>query len=212
VWLNDGSCTRPRPQWPSYVWSNDCVEGRTHGERRLRSLTLIDEDTRECLALRVARHLNCFGVIEVLAAAMHLRGIPEHIRADNGPEMTAKAVREWLAKVGAKTLFIAPGSLWENGYCEAFNNKLRDECLKQEIFHSLREARVVIKAWRRLQRAAAPHSSPGYRPRRGGVRPEPIAARRGSAHAFGSRPTRTKMPVRPSASRSPDPSEPRAIA
>jgi putative transposase len=109
-------------------------------------LTVIDEYTRECLVLHVARRLNRFTVIEVLSAVMLERGIPEHIRSDNGPEMTAKVVRRWLAGLVTKTLFITPGSPWENGYCEAFNGKRQDECLKPEIFYSLKEARIIIDA------------------------------------------------------------------
>jgi putative transposase len=169
LWLNGGSCLRLRPERSNHVWSYDFVEGQTHDGRRFRVLTLIDEYTRECLALHVARRINRFTVIEVLAAAMLERGIPEHIRSDNGPEMTAKAVRQWLARLGAKTLYITPGSPWENGYCEAFNGKLQDECLKPEIFTSLKEARVVIEAWRRHYNTVRPHSSLGYRP------PAPVA-------------------------------------
>ncbi len=127
-------------------------------------LTIIDEYTRECLALRVARRINSFGVIETLADAMLQKGVPEHVRCDNGPEMIAKALRDWLAKLGTKTLYIAPGSPWENGYCESFNGKLRDECLKGEIFSSLKEAQVVIGAWRDHYNRVRPHSSLGYRP------------------------------------------------
>ena len=169
LWLADGSCIRLRPERPNHVWSYDLVEGRTHDGRRLRILALIDECTRECLALRVARRINRFGVIEALAAAMLRRGVPEHIRSDNGPEMTAKAVRGWLAKLGAETLLIAPGSPWENGSCEAFNGKPQDERLKQETFYPLREARVVIEARRRHHNTVRPHSSLGYRP------PAPVA-------------------------------------
>ena len=131
--------------------------------RSLRILTLIDEYTREGLALRVDRRINSFGVIETLADAMLQKGVPEHVRCDNGPEMIAQALRQWLAKLGTKTLDIAPGSPWENGYCESFNGKLRDECLKGEIFCSLKEAQVVIGAWRDHYRVR-PHSSLGYRP------------------------------------------------
>jgi hypothetical protein len=112
----------------------------------------------------VARRITCFGVIEVLAAVMLERGIPEYIRSDNGPEMTAKAIRKWLAELGAQTLYIEPGSPWEKGYCEAFNGKLQDECLKPEIFTSLKEARIIIEAWRRHYNTVRPHSSLGYRP------------------------------------------------
>ena len=127
-------------------------------------MTLIDEFTRECLAIRVARRINSFGVLETMANVMLTRGVPEHIRSDNGAEMTAKIVRSWLAKVGAKTLYIEPGSPWENGYCESFNGKLRDELLNGEIFYSLKEAKVVIGQWRHHYNTVRPHSSLGYRP------------------------------------------------
>jgi putative transposase len=164
LWLHDGSCIRLRPERPHHVWSFDFVEGHTHDGRSLRILTLIDEYTRECLALRVDRRINSFGVIETLADAMLQKGVPEHVRCDNGPEMIAQALRKWLAKLGTKTLYIAPGSPWENGYCESFNGKLRDECLKGEIFYSLKEAQVVIGAWRDHYNRVRPHSSLGYRP------------------------------------------------
>jgi transposase InsO family protein len=114
------------------------VEAQTYDSRKVRLMTLIDEFTRECLAIRVARRINSLGVLETMADAMLVRGIPEHIRSDNGPEMTAKVVRIWLAGVGAKTLYIEPRSPWENGYCESFNGKLRDELLNGEIFYSLK--------------------------------------------------------------------------
>ncbi|GEC17709.1 transposase InsO family protein [Nitrobacter winogradskyi] len=124
LWLNDGSCIRLRPQHRNHVWSYDFVEAQTHDGRKLRLMTLIDEFTRECLAIRVARRINSFGVIETMADVMLTKGIPEHIRSDNGAEMTAKVVRNWLGKLGARTLYITPGSPWENGYCESFNGKL----------------------------------------------------------------------------------------
>ena len=127
-------------------------------------MTLIDEFTRECLAIRVARRINGFGVIETFADVMLQRGIPEHIRSDNGPEMTAKVVRSWFQKIGSKTLFIEPGSPWENGYCESFNGKLRDELLNGEIFYTLKEAKTMIEAWRRHYNTVRPHSSLHYRP------------------------------------------------
>ena len=164
LWLNDGSCIRLRPEYRNHVWSFDFVEASTHDGRSVRIMTLIDEHTRECLALRVARRINAFGVIETLADAMLERGVPEHVRCDNGPEMVAKALRQWLAKLGTRTLYIEPGSPWENGYCESFNGKLRDECLRLEIFYSLKEAMVVIGAWKDHYNRARPHSSLGYRP------------------------------------------------
>ena len=110
LWLNDGSCIRLRPERRNHVWSYDFVEAQTHDGRKVRLMTLIDEFTRECLAIRVARRINSLGVIETMADVMLVRGVPEHIRSDNGPEMTAKIVRHWLAQVGAKTLYIEPGS------------------------------------------------------------------------------------------------------
>jgi transposase InsO family protein len=164
LWLNDGSCIRLRPERANHVWSFDFVESHTHDGRSLRLMTLIDEYPRECLALRVARRINSFGVIETLADVMLAKGVPEHVRCDNGPEMVAKTLREWLAQLGTKTLDIEPGSPWENGYCESFNGKLRDECLKLEIFSSLKETQVVIGAWPDHYHRGRPHSSLGYRP------------------------------------------------
>jgi transposase InsO family protein len=164
LWLNDGSCIRLRPERRNHVWSYDFVEAQTHDGRKVRLMTLIDEFTRECLAIRVARRINGLGVLETMADVMIERGIPEHIRSDNGAEMTAKIVRSWLASVGAKTLYIEPGSPWENGYCESFNGKLRDELLNGEIFYSLKEAQVVIRQWRHHYNTIRPHSSLRYRP------------------------------------------------
>ena len=164
LWLNDGSCIRLRPEHPNHVWSYDFVEGRTHNGRKFRMLNIIDEFTRECLAIRIDRKLNSTDVIDVLSDLFILRGVPGHVRSDNGPEFIAKAVREWIAAVGAKTAFIEPGSPWENGYCESFNSKLRDELLNSEIFYSLAEAKVIIEAWRRYYNTERPHSSLGYKP------------------------------------------------
>jgi putative transposase len=164
LWLNDGSCVRLRPERPNHVWSYDFVSAMTHDGRTLRMLTLIDEYTRECLAIRVARRLGSYEVIEALADVMLWRGIPENIRSDNGPEFVAKELRKWLGNLGTGTLYIEPGSPWENGYCESFNGKLRDECLNGEIFYSLREAQIVIEKWRVEYNTRRPHSSLGYRP------------------------------------------------
>ena len=164
LWFNDGSCIRLRPERANHVWSYDFVSARTHDGRTIRMLTLIDEFTRECLAIRVARRLGRYEVIEALADVMLFRGIPEHIRSDNGPEFVAEELRKWLAKVGTGTLYIEPGSPWENGYCESFNGKLRDECLNGEIFYSLKEAQIVIEKWRVNYNTKRPHSALGYRP------------------------------------------------
>jgi len=164
LWLNDGSCVRLRPGRVNHVWSYDFVSAMTHDGRTLRMLTLIDEFTRECLAIRVARRLGSYEVIETLADVMLWRGIPEQIRSDNGPEFIAQELRKWLAKLGTGTLYIEPGSPWENGYCESFNGKLRDECLNGEIFYSLKEAQIVIERWRVEYNTLRPHSALGYRP------------------------------------------------
>ena len=145
LWLNDGSCIRLRPERANQVWSYDFVSARTHDGRLLKILTLIDEYTRECLALRVERRLNHQNLIETLSDVMLWRGIPEHIRSDNGPEFVAQQLRTWLTSLGTGPLYIEPGSPWENGYCESFNGKLRDECLNGEIFYSLKEAQVVVE-------------------------------------------------------------------
>ncbi len=164
LWLNDGSCIRLRPTHRNHVWSYDFVADRSHDGRPIRMLTVLDEYTRECLAIVVARRLNSNDVLECLAKLMIKHGIPMHIRSDNGPEFTAKKVREWLAKLGVGTLFIEPGSPWENGYNESFNGKLRDELLNGVIFYTLAEAKTVIEDWRRLYNGRRPHSSLGYRP------------------------------------------------
>jgi transposase InsO family protein len=127
-------------------------------------LTLVDEYSRECLAIDVARRLSSEDVLERLAWLFATRAVPEHIRSDNGPEFTAKVVRRWLGDVGVRTLFIEPGSPWENGYVESFNGKLRDELLDREIFYTVREAKVLIERWRRHYNTVRPHSALGYRP------------------------------------------------
>jgi transposase InsO family protein len=164
LWLADGSCIRLRPEYPNHVWSYDFVEDRTHDGRKYRMLNVLDEFTRECLAIRVSRKLNSTDVLGVLTDLFILRGIPGHIRSDNGPEFVAKAVRDWIAAVGARTAYIEPGSPWENGYCESFNAKFRDELLDGEIFYSLKEAQTVIEAWRRHYNTIRPHSALDYRP------------------------------------------------
>ena len=127
-------------------------------------LCIIDEFSRESLAVRVARRLKATDVIEALCELFISRGIPAHIRSDNGPEFVAAALREWIAAVGAKTAYIEPGSPWENGYCESFNGKLRDELLNGEIFYTLKEAQIVIENWRRHYNTVRPHSSLGFGP------------------------------------------------
>jgi putative transposase len=164
LWLNDGSCIRLRPTHPKHVWSYDFAHYATDDGRPLKLLTLIDECTRGCLAIRVGRCLRSLEVIETLSDAMLSHGIPEHIRSGNGPEITSKRVRNWLQQIGVQTLFIEPDSPWENGYNEPFNGKLRDELLNAEILYSLKEAKIIIEQWRIHYNTKRPHSSLGYRP------------------------------------------------
>ena len=163
LWLNGGSCVRLRPAHKGHVWSYDFVQDRTHDGKVFRMLCVIDEYTRECLAIRVERRLNSRDVLDVLGELFVRHGAPEHIRSDNGPEFIAIALREWLQRIGVETLYITPASPWENGYCESFNSKLRDELLAREIFYDLREAKALIEGWRYHYNTARPHSSLGYK-------------------------------------------------
>ncbi len=164
LWLNDGSCVRLRPQHRNHVWAYDFVQDKTRDGRKFRMLTVIDEFTRECLAIKVQRRLNNQDVLAVFADLMVECGVPDHIRSGNGSEFRAQALRKWLGNVGAKTLYIEPGSPRENGFNESFNGRLRDECLKTELFNKLMKAKIVIKMWRRHYNTVRPHSSLGYRP------------------------------------------------
>jgi len=164
LWLNDGSCIRLRPEYKDHVWSYDFMIDSTANGRAFKILNIIDEYSRECLAILIARKIRNQDVIDLLFHLFIFRGMPEHIQSDNGPEFTARAVRKWLARLGVKTLFIEPGSPWENGYIESFNGKLRDELLNREIFTTLEEAKVLIEQWRREYNQVRPHSSLGYRP------------------------------------------------
>lgn len=164
LWLNDGSCIRLRAERPGHVWSYDFVMDRTHDGRAFRMLTVIDEFTRQSLAIHVDRKLNSQSVLDCISDLFVRHGPPDHIRSDNGAEFTAHAVRDWLGRIGVKTLFIAPGSPWENGYNESFNGKLRDELLNTEIFYTLKEAKILIERWRQHYNTIRPHSSLGYRP------------------------------------------------
>ena len=147
-----------------HVWSYDFVHERTHDGRAFRLLTLLDEYTRECLAIEVQRQMNHQDVLDRLAELFVDRGVPEYIRSDNGSEFTAQAVRDWLKAVGVRTLYIEPGSPWENGYVESFNGKLRDELLNVEVFDTLWEAKVLAERWRREYNQRRPHSALAYRP------------------------------------------------
>jgi len=164
LWLNDGSCVRLRPEYRNHVWSYDFVHCRTDDGKVFRTLNILDEFSRECLAIKVDRKLNSTNVIDALTDLFIMRGSPAFIRSDNGPEFIAQAVRDWIAAVGAKTAYIEPGSPWENGYCESFNGRFRDELLNGEIFYSLREAQIIIEEWRKHYNTKRPHSALGYRP------------------------------------------------
>jgi len=143
------------------VWSHDFVHAQTHDGRPLRLLTLIDEYSRECLAIDVGRKMTSESVLERLSDLFVCRGVPIYIRSDNGLEFTAKGVREWLSRGGVKTLFIEPGSPWENGCIELFNGKLRDELLDGEIFEMMLEAKVLLERWRVNYNTIRPHSALG---------------------------------------------------
>lgn len=169
LFLNDGSTIRHRPLYKNHVWSYDFVMDQTHDGRKFRMLNIIDEFSRECLAIKVKRKINSHDVLEILADLFLIHGTPAFIRSDNGPEFIAIDLRKWISGVGVKTLYIEPGSPWENGYCESFNGKLRDELLNGEIFYTLNEAKVVLENWRRDYNQIRPHSSLGYKP------PTPVA-------------------------------------
>ena len=164
LWLNDGSCIRLRPEHKDHVWSYDFMVDRTTDGRAFKILNIIDEFSRECLAILVARKIKTQDVIDLLFHLFIFRGIPEHLRSDNGPEFTAKAIRAWLNQIEVKTLYIEPGSPWENGYIESFNGKLRDELLDREIFTTLEEAKILIEQWRKEYNQIRPHSAKNYRP------------------------------------------------
>lgn len=164
LWLTDGSCVRRRAEHRDHVWSYDFVFDRTQDGLPVRTLVVVDEYTRECLATRTARRLRSEDVIDCLADLFVDRTRPVYLRSDNGAEFTAQAVRDWLGRLGVTTLYIAPGSPWENGYAESLIGKLRDELLNGEIFYTLREAQVLIERWRREYNQVRPHSSLGYRP------------------------------------------------
>ena len=183
LWLNDGSCIRLRPLYRGHVWSCDFVASKTHDGRALK----LDEHTRECLAIVVARKIRSHDVLEVLADLFVRHGPPEYLRSDNGPEFTAKLVRRRLGRVGVETLFIEPGSPWENGYNESFNGKLRDELLNGEIFYSLAQAAVLVEQWRREYNTVRPHSAcGGFPPAPEAIKPSPwFALYPNSARQFG---------------------------
>ena len=161
--VGESTAQRERATHRGHVWSWDFVEDQTERGTRFRVLTLIDEFTRECLAVHVAWSIRAVDVITIVEAAMERYGVPEHLRSDNGPEFIADAVQDWLKSKGVKTIYIQPGSPWENAYIESFHDKLRDECLNRELFGSILEAQVIIEQWRLEYNGLRPHSSLGYR-------------------------------------------------
>ena len=164
LWLNDGSCVRKCPAYRNHVWSCDFLAVRTDDGRPLRMLAVMDESTRECLALDVERRLNSEDVLDRLTELFVRRGLPAYIRSDNGAKFTANVVRGWLTRLGVRTLYIERGSPGENGYVESFFGKLRDEMLNREIFYTLRQAQVLVERWRQHYTRVRPHSSLGYQP------------------------------------------------
>ena len=147
---------------PNHVWTYDFIFDTTSDSRTLKFLTLVDEFTRECLAIKVARRLPAQAVIEVLRWVFAERGVPEYLRSDNGPEFIAKAIQGWLKERQVKTQYIKPGSPWQNAYGESFNGKFRDECLNMEVFYSVLEAETIVETWRQSYNHERPHSSLAY--------------------------------------------------
>jgi transposase InsO family protein len=164
LWLSGGSTIRLKPERANHVWSYDFVMDRTRDGRTIKMLTVIDEFTRECLAIVVRRAITSIELIDVMSELFLSRGLPEHIRSDNGPEFIATALRGWFKNLEVSPMYIHPGSPWENGFNESFNGKLRDEFLNGEIFYTLFEAQVLIERWRRYYNTERPHSSLGYKP------------------------------------------------
>jgi transposase InsO family protein len=162
--LNDGSCIRLRPLYRNHVWSYDYVAERTTDGKPIRMLNIVDEYSRECLRIHIGRPVKAADVIYELSELFVERGAPDILRSDNGSEFTAESVRDWLQRLGVKTLFIEPGSPWENGYIESSNGKMRDELLNGEIFDTILEAIVITERWTKTYNTVRPHDSLGYRP------------------------------------------------
>jgi putative transposase len=164
LWLNDGSCIRLRPEYANHVWSYDFVHDKLSNGRKVRWLNIIDEYSRECLASIPRRKWSHTGVIEILSSLFVTKGSPAYLRSDNGSEFTAVKLMDWLKEVEVSTAFIEPGSPWENGYCESFNSKMRDEFLNVELFDTMFEAEILTRRWVEHYNTVRPHSSLGYKP------------------------------------------------
>lgn len=164
LWLNDGSCIRLRPEYKNHVWSYDFVTDQLENKKKLRWLNIIDEYSRICIFSVPRRNWRHQDIIEVLSDCFILHGVPTHMRSDNGPEFIAKELRKWFKDIGVITSYIEPGSPWENGYCESFNSKMRDEFLNMEVFSTLNEAKALTKQWVICYNTIRPHSSLNYQP------------------------------------------------
>ena len=164
LWFNDGSCIRLKPLYKNHVWSYDFVFDRTSDGKVIKMLNVLDEFSRECLSIYVDRKLTSIEVLYKLSELFIIHGAPDYIRSDNGSEFIAKELRRWLQRIGVKTVYIEPGSPWENGYIESFNGKLRDELLNGEIFDTILEAKVLTEMWRKHYNNIRPHSSLNFSP------------------------------------------------
>jgi putative transposase len=159
---SENGCTRRRAEYVNHVWSYDFAMDATEDGRRLKVMPIVDEYSRECLALEMERSITAADVVEVLDRLFSERGEPDYIRSDNGPEFIAEAVKRWLTSCGVKTLYIEPGAPWENAYSETFISRLRDELLNREVFANLEEAKVLAKDYRDHYNRHRPHGALGY--------------------------------------------------
>mgnify|MGYP003616840321 FL=1 len=164
LWLNDGSCIRLRAEHANHVWSYDFVEAKTSKGRKIKILNIIDEYTRECLASHAAFRIRSEDVKNVLREVMLRKGTPEYLRSDNGSEFIANHLRVWLSEMEVSTMYITPGSPWENGFVESFNGTMANELLNREIFDTLHEAKVLLANWVLKYNTKRPHSALGHRP------------------------------------------------
>ena len=160
--VSENACHCRRAARKDHVWTWDFVFDRTASGSALKWLSIVDEFTRECLTLKVARSITSEGVIDALAELFAMRGVPQHIRSDNGPEFVARAIQRWLGQVGVQTLYIAPGAPWENGYAESFHSRFQDEFLALEVFENVAAARKLTTAWKDDYNHHRPHSSLRY--------------------------------------------------
>ena len=159
---SENSCAVKKAEHPNDIWTYDFMSDQTEDGRKLKLLTVLDEFTRESLAIEVDRSIRAKDVIAVLEYLFMVRGVPRFIRSDNGPEFIADAIKKWLKEKHVETLYVEPGSPWENGYIESFNGKLRDEVLNREVFYSVKEAKVIVESWRLEYNNHRPHSGLGY--------------------------------------------------